>query len=443
MRANHKTAKGGLSRRGFLKGAAAAAGALSAAPFIVPASARGADGFSAPSDRITLGFIGMGCQNNGLLNNFIRQSDTQVVAVCDVETKRLNAARERVERHYADQREEGAWDGCEMYTDFRALLAREDIDAVVIATPDHWHAIQAVQACRAGKDVYCEKPLSLTVREGRMMVEAARRYKRVFQTGSMQRSDQRFRLGCELVRSGRIGEVKEVFVNVGGPAELLCLLPEEPVIPTLDWDGWIGPAPMRPYNAILCPDHTNSFPNWRRYFDFSGGGMTDWGAHHFDIAQWGLGMDATGPVEITPPDGGDVQRLTYRYANGVYMYHGGARGQAGVEFVGTEGRVLVNRGYLETEPGDLARQPIGPDDVRLYNSNNHYRDFLDCVQTRAKPICDVEIGHRSATVCHLGNIAYWTGRGLRWDPAKEELIGDGAVELARWLERPNRSPWAL
>ncbi len=428
------------TRRFFLKRATALS-ALVAAPTIIPASARGANGQTAPSERITLGHIGMGKQNSGaLLGGFLNQPDTQVLAVCDVESKRLKTAQKRANDHYAAQTEKGEYKGCIDYHNYEDLLAREELDAVVIATPDHWHAIMAIHACRAGKDVYCEKPLSLTVRQARAMVNAARRYGRVFQTGSMQRSDSKFRIGCEMVRNEWIGKVQTVNVNVGGPSEE-CYLPEEPRIPTLDWDRWLGPAPWRPYHSILCPDHTNTFPNWRQYRDYSGGGMTDWGAHHFDIMQWGLGMDHSGPVEIIPPNGSDVPRLTYRYANGVTVNHGGATGGAGAEFHGPDGSVRVNRGFLDTTPPELMRRALTPGEIRLYASNNHYADFLKCIRTRQKPICDVEIGARSVTVCHLGNIAYWLGRPLKWDPVKEEIIGD--PEAARWLDRPSRAPYVL
>ncbi|HUT24639.1 MAG TPA: Gfo/Idh/MocA family oxidoreductase [Sumerlaeia bacterium] len=428
-----------MNRRQFLR---AAGGAVAAAgiPAIVPSSALGLNGRIAPSNRITLGFIGMGAQNTGHWGACLHAEDAQALACCDVDGLRRDYFQKSANDYYASESPSGRTKGCGAYGDFRDLLAREDIDAVVIATPDHWHAIAAIMACEAGKDVYCEKPLSLTIREARAMVEAARRNGRVFQTGSQQRSSANFRFACEMVRSGRIGKMHTVHVNVGGPSGP-CDLPPQTPPKTLDWDMWLGPAPWRPFHTVLCPAFPSGFPPWRRYRDYSGGGMTDWGAHHFDIAQWGLGMDESGPVEIIPPDGKDVERLTYRYANGVVMYHGGAAGPAGVEFIGTEGRVLVNRGYLETDPADIMKEPTSPDEVNLYRSPGHHQDWFDCIRTRRRPICDVEIGCRSATVCHLGNIAYWTKQPFRWDPEKEEIIDNPAA--SRWLSRPMREPWVL
>ncbi|MBN1422205.1 MAG: gfo/Idh/MocA family oxidoreductase, partial [Planctomycetes bacterium] len=270
-----------------------------------------------------------------------------------------------------------------------------------------------------------------------------RRYGVVFQTGSQQRSDDKFRFGCEMVRSGRIGKVQTVHVGVGGPSEA-CYLPEQPVPPGLDWDFWLGPAPWRPFHEKVCPRASfGGWPQWRSYRDYSGGGMTDWGAHHFDIAQWGLGMDESGPVEVHPPDGKDFETLTYRYANGVVMYHGRAKGVSpnGVLFTGTDGKVEVNRGHLKTWPEDLMQKPTGADEVHLYQSRNHQSDWLQCIRTRERPICDVEVGCRSVTVCHIGNLAYWLKRPLRWDPAEEEFIGD--PEANRWLDRPKRAPWTV
>jgi len=254
----------------------------------------------------------------------------------------------------------------------------------------------------------------------------------------MQRSDNRFRFACELVRSGYIGDVKLVKVGIGGPPGDRPL-PAQPVPDYLDWNMWLGPVLWRPYNSELSPNISfDGFPNWRYHSSFGGGGMTDWGAHHFDIAQWGLGMDGTGPVEIIPPDGGDYKVLTYKYPNGVVMTRDSANG---VLFTGTKGRVEVNRGYLRTWPESLEKQQIGPDDVHLYDSRNHYVDWLNAVRTRNKPICDIETGASSVVVCHLGNIAYRLKRPLKWDPDREVFIGDD--EANRLLGRPMRSPWHL
>ncbi len=422
-----------LNRRQFLKTTSVTA---LTTPFLISAS-WGAER-TGPNERITLGFIGTGKQGGGLLHNFLNQPNTQVLAVCDVDTTRREHFRKVVDDFY---RIKGNTDykGCAEFKDYRELLARKDIDAVVIATPDHWHALNVVAACEAGKDIYCEKPLSLTIYEARAMVNAVRKNERVFQTGSMQRSSKEFRKACELVRNGRLGKIQQVIVDVGGPS-VPCDLPEEPMEPGLDWDMWLGPAPMRPYNSVLSPrgvhDH---FPNWRSYREYSGGGMTDWGAHHFDIAQWGLGMDDSGPVEIIPPDDPKATKgVRYIYANGVEMIHGDS---GGVLFIGTEGKILVNRGKFEATPKVLGEEPLPDNAIRLYNSYNHGKDFLDCMRSRKRPICDVEIGCRSVTVCHLGNLAYWNHRRLKWDPVKERFIGD--EEANQWLDRPKRSPWKV
>ncbi len=422
-----------LSRRQFLR--AATATAISAPLLWSSGQARGQ---TSPNSRITMGVIGTGKQGRGLMHNFLNQPGAQVVAVCDVDTKRREHHCKMVEEHYAAKADK-SFKGCAEYKTFQELLARKDIDAVVIATPDHWHAFQAVAACNAGKDVYCEKPLSLTIHEARAMVSAARKNDRVFQTGSMQRSSSEFRKACELVRNGRIGKVKQVIVDVGPPS-VPCDLPEETLELGLDWDTWLGPAPLRPYNSVLSPrgihDH---FPNWRNYREYSGGMMTDWGAHHFDIAQWGLGMDDSGPVEIIPPeDPKATHGVRYLYANGVEMVHGKS---GGVLFIGTEGTILVNRGKFEATPVALGEEPLGENATRLYKSHNHCSDFLDCVRSRKRPICDVEIGCRSVTVCHLGNLAYWNHRRLKWDPAKERFVGDDQAN--EWLDRPKRGSWEV
>jgi len=423
-----------LNRRQFLK--AASATALTSSFLLHAAGADSAR--KGPNERITLGFIGTGTQGRGLMNNFLGMPDTQVVAVCDVDSTRREHHRKMVDEFYSIK---GIKDfqGCKGYPEFGELLARQDIDAVVIAVPDHWHAYIAIAACKAGKDVYCEKPLSLTIHEARAMVNAARKYDRVFQTGSMQRSSSEFRKACELVRNGRIGKVKQVIVDVGGPS-VPCDLPAEPMEPGLNWDLWLGQAPMRPYNSVLSPRgvHTH-FPDWRNYREYSGGGMTDWGAHHFDIAQWGLGMDDSGPVEIIPPDDPKATRgVRYLYANGVEMIHGDS---GGVLFIGTEGKILVNRGKFEATPASLGEEPLPDNAIHLYKSYSHTKDFLDCMRSRKKPICDVEIGCRSVTVCLLGNLAYWHHRHLHWDPAQEQFVGD--PEANQWLDRPKRDPWKV
>ena len=417
-----------VSRRSFLRTATAAAGA----PLVVRASALGAN---PPSDRIAMGLIGIGKMCQGHLRSMLGRPTVHVRAVCDVQAARRDPAKAQVDSRYKNQ-------DCASYVDFRHIVDRTDIDAVMIATPDFWHAIPTIRCAASGKDVYCEKPLSLTLHEARAMANAVRRYGRVFQTGSQQRSASNFRIGCEMVRSGRIGKLVRVHVNVGGPPAT-CHLPAEPIRKGVDWDLWLGPSPWRPFHQTLCPPPPPDFrgwPRWRSFYDYAGGGMTDMGAHHFDIAQWGMGTELTGPVEIIPPDGKDHRWLTYRYANGVLLHHGGGD-HADVTFVGTEGRVMIGRHPTRTDPPEIMHAPIGPNEVHLYNSSNHHGNWLDCIRTRRKPICDVEIGARSVSVCHLGNIAYKLKRPLKWDPDREVFLGDPAAN--REVDRPKRAPWTL
>lgn len=431
---------GNLTRRALLKGATAAA----AAPYIVSSSALGKGGWKPASERITLAMIGIGNMGGGhlgdILNNDGNRSQLQIVAVCDVDAKKRANARKQVEDRYAADRQSGAYKGCDEYNEFEKVLERRDIDAVLIAVPDHWHAIIAIAAARAGKDIYCEKPLTLTIREAQDMVKTMRQYNRVFQTGSQQRSEHNFRFACELVRNGRIGKLQTVHVNIGPPSEEKYL-PEEPVREGLDWDRWLGPAPWQPYNSERCSGDYSG--GWRRIRDYSGGMTTDWGAHHFDIGQWGMGMDGSGPVEIIPADDAAKKPLTFVYANGVKMFRAGeAEGHGavnGVLFTGTEGRVEVNRGYMKTWPAELMNERIGPGEIHLYESPGHKQDWINCIRNRRRPICDVEIGASTITVCHLANIAHWLGRPIKWDPARGEIVGD--LEASRWIDRPKRAPW--
>lgn len=399
-----------------------------------------ARGFAAASERIRLGFIGIGIQSRGHLKRFVGTSDTQVIAVCDVVTERREDSKRIVEEGYAKQKDVGSYKGCAAYVDFRELLARDDIDAVVIGTPDHWHAIPAVMACRAGKDVYCEKPLSLTISEGRAMVDAARKHDRVFQTGSQQRSEfgGLFRRAVEIIRNGHLGEIKTVRVGVGGPA-VTCDLPTEECPSGTDWNFWNGPSPERGYNQILCPKGIhNHFPAFRNYREYAGGGMADMGAHHFDIAQWALGMDNSGPVKIEPPDDKATTGLKFTYANGIVMSHGGP---SGCTFEGTKGTLYVDRGKIESNPANILEATIGPDEFHVEKADNHHRNWIDAIRSRKKPICDVEIGHRSATVCELGQIGYDLRRPLNWDPVKERFVNDD--DANKLLSRPMRDPWKL
>ena len=425
------------TRRAFIRMAAAGA---AVAPSIIPSSAFGAAGKTAPGNRLSVGLIGMGKMMWGHLQGCLSREDVQVVALCDVETNRLKVCEDLVKKTYSE-RFGADYKGVAVYRDFRELLARPDIDGVMIATPTNWHAIQAVEAMKAGKDVYCEKPLAVTVREAEAVAKAARLYGRIFQVGSQQRSDYQFRFACELVRNGMIGKLKSVHVNVGGPAKD-CYLPAQPVPETLDWDMWLGPAPMRPYNAELAPqDNYKVFPNWRGYRDYCNGGLYDFGAHHFDIAQWGLGMDGSGPVEILPPDFSEHKRLTFIYADGTPMTHGGASGQAAVEFVGESGTVRVNRGFLETDPVDLIRHKWGSDDIRLYESLSHMSNWIDGIRARRACICTADIGLSTITVCSLASIAYRLNQPLKWNPKAMCFVDNPAAD--RFLARGMRAPWAI
>ncbi len=416
------------SRRAFLQGVAGAS-VLAGFPAIVPGRAFGAN------ERVQVGFVGVKNQGTSNLKALMKNA----AAVCDVDKDVLAKAQALVEKQ--------AGRSVEGFSDYRKLLDRKDIDAVLVTTPDHWHALITINACEAGKDVYCEKPLSLTIAEGRAMVEAARKHERVVQTGSQQRSDDRFRLACELVRNGRIGKVKQVLVglpgvNFAGPA-----VPDTAPPPELDYDFWLGPAPKRAYN----PKHVHY--NFRFFWDYSGGQMTNFGAHHLDIAQWALGRDESGPssIEATAQfqkDGWyevpESSRVVFTYDDGIVIVceqgiSGGTR--QGVTFEGSEGTLYVTRGKIESTPADIVKQPLAASGVHLYESKNHHANWLDCIKSRKKPIADVAIGHRSATVCHLGNIAVRTGRKIQWDPVKEQIVGDS--EAAGMVKRPYRSPWRL
>ncbi|AQG79559.1 Gfo/Idh/MocA family protein [Spirosoma montaniterrae] len=427
-------------RRTFLKQAAA----LSVFS-IVPRHVLGR-GFLAPSDQITIGFIGVGKQSGGLRGQFLK-NDARIIAACDVDASKVTAFADAVNAHYASKTDKGTYNGCERYDDYRNLLDNKGIDAVVIVTPDHWHGVMVVQAAKAKKDIYCEKPLSLTVQEGRDMVRATRKHKRVFQTGSMQRSWNEFRQAVELVRGGYIGEIKTINVNVGGPPRPWDL-DAQPVPAGVNWDAWLGPNTIaRPYNSVLLPTPKDTFwGQWRNIDEFGGGGMTDWGAHMFDIAQWGLGMDESGPVDIVPPTRSDAsdsssKGLIYRYANSVEMRHQPVEGKQHCHFIGTEGEIKVARGELITTPTTLKDKIIAEGERRAYFSDNHYKNFLDAIRSRKTPICDVETGHRTATVCTIGNIAYRLKRPLRWNPAKEKFEND--AEANALLSRPMRKEWAV
>jgi predicted dehydrogenase len=421
--------KSTLSRRKFIKQSALVAGAFT----IVPRHVLGR-GFTAPSDRITLGFIGLGKQSPTLASRFTTMADTQIVAASDLFAGKIQSFQEMVTRLYAEHRDQDNYQGVDAYVDYEPMLEREDIDAVVIITPDHWHAIPTIQALKSGKDVYCEKPLSHTIKEGRAMVEATRKYDRVLQVGSMQRSDNRFRKACELVRNGYLGEISRVLVSVGDPARPYDLS-GEPMPENFSWDNWCGPSPVKPYHSLLAPAQveTEYWPKWRDYAEYGGGILCDWGAHMFDIAQWGLGMDHTGPVQIIPPSDPNAKRgLRMIYANGVEMVHEDfGRGWA-VRFIGSEGTLDVSRQFLDSKPEPIVTAKLKDSDTRLYDTGeNHYGDWIDAVKNRTEPICDVETGHRSASVCNIANIAYWLGEPLDWDPEKEKFKGNSKANKLR------------
>ncbi|HKI35876.1 MAG TPA: Gfo/Idh/MocA family oxidoreductase [Gemmataceae bacterium] len=420
-----------LSRRRFV-------GALAAAPLILTAAARG-DNKKPANDRLTVGFIGIGVRARDHLRYCLNRGDVQVVAVCDVVKERREDGKKRVEDHYAKNKK-GEYKGCAALTDFRELLALKDLDAVVISTPDHWHAIPCVLAARAGKHIYCEKPLTLTIAEGRAVVNAAKKANVVFQTGSQQRSEYggKFRQAAELVRNGRIGEVKTVHVGVGDAARP-CDLAEEPVPEGTDWDFWNGPSPKRGYSSVLCPKGLhNFFPAWRNYREYANGALADMGAHHFDIAQWALDMDGSGPVKIEPPEGKANRGLKFTYAGGVEMYHGGP---SGCTFVGSNGFIYVDRDVILSRPESILKEPLGKDAKLVYHATDHFGNWLECVRSRKETICAAEVGHRSASVCMLANIGYWLRRPLRWDPKEERFAGDD--EANKQLAREMRAPWKL
>lgn len=426
-----------VSRRTFLKNAA-----IASSLFIVPRHVLGGAGHIAPSDKITIGFIGLGKQGIGLQRRFASLAEVQIVAACDVYAAKLQRFVDANNQTYADLAGRGSYNATAAFEDYRELLARKDIDAVVIASPDHWHASMAVHAAEAGKDIYCEKPLSLTVREGRAMVEATRKNNRVFQTGSMQRSTPEFTQAVQLVRSGAIGEIKKIVVSVGGPPKDWDLQAEQ--LPEgLNWELWMGPNVIdRPYNNVLAPDPDAKFwAKWRDYKEFGGGYMTDWGAHMFDIGQWGLNMDHSGPVKVISPGVGKESGLIYEYENGVQMIHQPEAGKNYCHFFGTEGDVYVQRGLLRTNPEGLMSKTFKESEYKIYVSDNHYQDFLNSVKSRKPPICDVEVGHRTATVCNIGNIAYQLGRTLEWDPQRERFRKDSQAN--KLLGRKMKAEWRV
>lgn len=435
------------SRRNFIKHMMVTA---VAAPFILPSRAWAA---KAPTQgNVRMGFIGVGGQGGGSLLPVFLGNDAHVVAVCDVNNVRRDAAKKKVDEACQNT-------DCIAYNDFRELLACKDIDAVCIATPDHWHAAITVAALRAGKDVYCEKPLTHNIHEAVEVMKAVDVNKRVLQTGSMQRSMKEFRIASELVQNGVIGRISHIECSFGGPPKSAESLPAEPTPPGLDWDMWSGPAPLRGYNKALCP-YPIGYGSWRSFREYGCGGVGDWGAHHLDIAQWGLGMDESGPVEIVAATGKSGCKLVY--ANGVTVEH---KAGFGVHFYGTNGEVLVNRGKFKLvvdgktvagyEKGDVVspgsssaaevqkaeRAYLKDAKIKLYVSKNHIADFIDCIKSRKKPITSEIVGAHSAICCHLMNLSYYHNSGFKWDPAKFEFTG--GTGDPKWLTRDYLSPWKV
>lgn len=442
-------------RRDFIKQAGIAVTGLIAAPTIVPASCAGKGGQVAPSDKINLAFIGAGNQATNDVMDFLNDDRVQVTLICDVNKKSDGywdgrmAGREYIRdivNGYYSKKTNRKFRGCKDVEDFREVIARKDIDAVEIATPDHWHAIPVLMAAAAKKDIYCQKPLSLTIAEGRAMSDAVKHHGIVFQTGSQQRSNVHFRRICELVVNGRIGELKKVICGLpsgtpdfGRKADLI-----EPVsVPKgFNYNMWLGQAPEVPYRP--CSSHVN----FRWVLDYSGGQLTDWGGHHPDIAQWGMQTENTGPVKIQNPRAKWSEHPVYNTATQFYfesVYENGVEliittdADFGVTFIGTEGKVWSSRGEHRVEPDSMKDTVITPDEIHLYKSDNHFRNFIDCVISREEPIAPVEVAHRSITIAHLGNIAMMLEKDLEWDPATEKITS--IPEANKMLSREMREPW--
>jgi len=429
-----------INRRGFIKTSAGAVAGGLCFPYIVSSSALGKGGRPAASERIVMGAIGVGSMGTGDMKGFLGKSEVQVVAVCDVDTNHTDQAKQKVDGKYGNT-------DCAVYGDYRELIGRGGLDVVMHALPDHWHSIISVACARAGLDMHGQKPLARTIRGGRAICDAVERYGIVWQTGSWQRSVAHFRRAAELVRNGRIGEVKYVEVGLpdGKGSETFGV---KAVPANLDYDMWLGPAPWREYTGF---GKGTVHWDWRWVMDYSGGQLTDWAGHHVDIAHWGLGLDRTGPVEICEAVGQYPTEGTYnvpvaykfrcKYANGVEMVVANRSQQRhgqGVCWYGDKGWIYVNRGGLSAEHPKVLKELIGPEEIKLYKSNDHRQNFIDCVKSRKETITPAEIAHRSISVAQLGEIALLTGRDLKWDSDKEEFIGDETAN--RYLSRPMRSP---
>jgi predicted dehydrogenase len=399
------------TRREFLK----TAGAAIAVPYVITSSALGDDDTPPASERIVMGGIGIGNMGRGDQNAFLGRSDVQYVAVCDVRTDARDKAKAKVDDRYKNT-------DCQAYNDFRELLARDDIDAVHVATPDHWHAIMVIQACRSGKDVYCQKPETRTLREGPLMVEAARRYSRVVSGGS-QRVLQDYKKVVGPCWGGELGTIKSINVNVG-PLSQPCNLPAQEVPEGMDWDLWLGPAPWAPYNKARCDGNFGTKGNsWRSYIDYSGGGMTDWGAHHFGGATFAVDVRELQPEEVIYNDEDGKKFLTYRYPNGMLIYHN-RPGSGNLQVEGTPGE-------------ELPAKPI----PEYKGTGGIYGDFIHCVKTRERPFRDIELAVNTVALSHLGIVAYTLQRSLKWDATAQQFVGD--EEANRFVDRARREPWQL
>ena len=429
-----------FTRRAFLGSSAVAA------PLVVPASLFGKN---APSNRITMGFIGTGNNGYNWARKFLKDDRCQIVAVCDVNKEGPGYWNDSVRgREPARRLVDQAYGGksCAAYEDYREVLSRDDIDAIYIGTPDHWHALIAVAAANAKKDVYGQKPLSLTIQEGREMSRAVEKNGIIWQTGSQQRSDVNFRRACELVRNGRIGKLTSVKCGLPGGipdyGKTAAKTATQPVPDGFNYDLWLGPAPWADY----CPARVGV--NFRWVLDYSGGQLTDWGGHHPDIAQWGMDTQRTGPVQIKNAVGQFAQGPVYDtateyrfdcvYEDGVTLTIG-SDVRPGVTFEGTDGWVWANRGKHEASSEEIRNAVIGSDEIHLYESNDHVANFLDCVQSRKEPVAPVEVAHRSISLAHLGNIALKLGRDLKWDPDREDFLRNESASAM--LRRDYRTPW--
>jgi predicted dehydrogenase len=454
MANKHRSSSRGGSRRDFLKQSLALAGAAGL-PTIVPASVLGLSGTVAPSNRVILGCIGLGIQGMGNMRTFRGNPEVLVAAVCDVHETQRQQAKQSVDDAYANK-------DCAAYKDFRELMARKDIDAVQITTPDHWHPLVALEAIRQGKHMFCEKPIGWSFRAAQVLRQAVKDSRVVFQFGTQQRSSKKFRVACELVRSGKIGKLKTILVGV--PASWTCpAQPTEPVPRELDYDLWLGPAPLAPYCYQRCRPYTQKehWSIWYCISDYCMGMIGNWGVHHLDIAQWGNDTELSGPVEVSGTgefpqgmltDAAVKWQVENRYANGVTLIHmddatskkhplqQGGHGH-GVMFLGSEGWVHVDRSRMDASSKALLKATPGPRDVHLFQSDNHHANFIDAVKGRTRPAAPIDIAVRTDALCHLQQIAIKLRRKLRWDPVKEVFVGDD--EANRMLDRPMRAPWRI